>query len=98
MIIPLELRPAYDNYKYDTFRRKQWLQGLCLECDIPAYPHSRCDFHRKYQMRISYKGKEKRKAEGRCYNCGRELMEFFGAKQNKLCPVCIANLDLHKKG
>ena len=97
MIIPLAIRHEYDHYKHDKSRRNKWLRGECLDCREYAYPHSRCDKHRKYQMVKSDLNKLKRKAEGRCYNCGRDLMEFF-KPDAKLCPVCIINLDRHKKG
>lgn len=67
------------------YRAKKRGQGLCYDCLSPALPgHTRCEKHMAISACAAMKSKVTRWKEGRCFTCGRELIEDGWHN----CPLC----------
>lgn len=81
-----KLRNAYPTSRKRTRRKALDKLGLCHECTNIAVPGTKhCAYHLERFLEIGATKRAKRKAEGRCYACGRPA-----AGGRNACPICLA--------
>ena len=69
------------------YRRENREAGLCYDCPRQALPGlTRCEYHKWKHSENSTRFKEKLVEQGRCYCCGRQMLE-----EGRTCALCCSH-------